>query len=437
LEKWNPKKPDQKPNEKSATMISPKQYYTLVVVSVVSASLSSIFSYVTIVAAWRGKNSSLYQRLLLLLSAANMVGSFALIFHPFSLPQRTREEGLLWAFGNDATCSVSGFFFVSCFPLVSFFHMYLSGYFWAKVRYNAQHTVLTSRRYAWHGVALAIFLCLSLAFMGSASQSFAPRVYHNICSFGDCELGKMDDCRETRGSGVSWYLGWVHLAFVVLPSLVALVMTIAVLATVRAKLIRGQRYDASARNQRLLTTHQQDKLRAVRTQALLYSLSYWNSFFWYFANGSVGRDDLLMEEKQGKPFYFTVAFLSWLLFPLHGLVNYAVYIRPRYLHRRKAGRSRCTALLEAISFEPVSILQHLKPATETRPSQKVTTKCFRFSAVCRKKSMTQPIPPYKKISAIVTVANEKREGRDRMEMTTGIQEIGMIGNQQYPRRSSQ
>lgn len=347
-------------NEHNKTMLLPQQYYALIILSVVSATLSVVCSGTIVLASCKDKTKSLYQTLIFALSLADLIGSFTTIFHPFMLPRRTREEGLLWASGNDATCSVAGFFFVSCYPLVSFFSMYLSAYFLAKVRYNAQDGVL-AKKYLLPGVIVAIVLCGGLAVVGGATDSFAPRVYHNVCYFGDCEMGK--DCTETFESGMSWYLGWVQVVLLVLPALISLGLTVCVYMTVRAKLIKTRKFVFGSQDQQ--RSNQQEKLVAVRNQALLYSLAYWNSFFWYFVYGVIGGDDTVMVEKESDPFYYTISVLVWLLFPLQGVVNFMVYTRPRYLQWRKANMSACMALQKAISIEPVGTLQHLRSTALT------------------------------------------------------------------------
>lgn len=363
-------------------MFTSPQYYTIVVLSVFSATLSSLGSFATLVASWRGKKSSLYQIIMLLLSAVDLMGSFALIFHPFSLPRPLRSEGVLWASGNDATCGTAGFFFVACAPLVSLFHMYLSGYFLAKVNYT-QDGVL-SKNYLWHGVALAFFVCLALAFMASASQSFVPRPYYNLCYFDFCSEGD-DDCEGIT----SRVLHWVQMGLVVVPAVISLLLTITVLATVRYKLVHGQKLDTTGRNQRLPTYHQ-DKLKAIRIQAVLYSVAFWSSFFWYFMYGIVGRnDEIIVQDQQKEPLYFALALLSWMFFPLHGLFTYAVYIRPRYLQFRMANQSRGASLIQAISVRPVSIAPHLAPTTvaskrkpmNKTPSSRSHTNGTRMSSV--------------------------------------------------------
>ena len=262
---------------------SPVQYYTAVLASIVSSLLSFAGSSAVIVSSFRDTKHSIYQQLVLAISLTDALGSFTNLFFPFLLPRYTREAGgLLWASGNQATCRLTGFFFVLCPPLVSFFGLYLSAYFLARVRYNTSDEKIRTF-YFRPAMAFAVLLCFGLALAGAViPNGYAPRVYHNVCNFGDCAIGKVDECEYE--TGLSWYLGWLQVGMIVLPALMALGCTIAVYFTVRAKLRASRRFAFSGtRNQQ-----QDDMLKATRTQAICYSLAYWNSFFWYFMFGILG-----------------------------------------------------------------------------------------------------------------------------------------------------
>lgn len=174
---------------------SPAQYYSTVSASLVSSLLSLAGSSAVIICSSRHRDSldSVYQRLVLNLSLADALSSCANIFHPFLLPRQLRDTaGLLWASGNETTCSVAGFFFALWPTLVSFLSLYLSYYFYLKVAYNLQDDHI-HKYYLRPANMFAVILCFGLATAGVAIKGFAPRVYHNICFFGDCEIGKLDE----------------------------------------------------------------------------------------------------------------------------------------------------------------------------------------------------------------------------------------------------
>ena len=357
-----------------ATALPPGQYYTLVIVAMVSSVLSVAGSTVVALAARHGISDSIYQRLVLGLSLSDAIGSFMNILHPFLLPRYVRDHGLLWASGNAATCSFIGFFFTLCPCLVSFFSLYLAAYFYLKVRHNTPDRKIV-QSYEKPAVITALGLCLAVSVTGSATHAFAPRIYHNVCYFGDCAIGELvvvldalnntvvGECQEYE-SGLSWYLGWFQVALIVVPALTAVALTIGVYRTVHAKLKASQRFvfpGSQEEHERNASLGQDKKLLAVRTQTILYSLAYWNSFFWFLLYGILGGDDHVMVQHESDPFYFGLSVVVWTLFPLQGLINFLVYTRPRYLQWRSRYPSagRLWVMGNCISFQPVPATVHV------------------------------------------------------------------------------
>jgi len=78
-------------------------------------------------------------------------------------------------------------------------------------------------------------------------------------------------------------------------------------------------------------------LAQVRSQALMYSLIFFNNVSWpmgtvilFFAtNGSVAA-------QAGEPRFFAFMILSHFFYPFAGAMNIMVYIRPKYIKWRKA-----------------------------------------------------------------------------------------------------
>ena len=358
-------------------MLSEAQYYTLVGVSMFSSTLSMISSGIIVISASRkpssstsmssasgtsnnnrshNKSVSVYQRILLAMSLTDVIGSFFLLLHPFLLPRYTREFGMRLASGNSATCSLAGFFLVLCPLLVTFLSLWLSLYFYTKVRYNKQERDMVKMfRYL---VTASVLVCLGLAISGLiVPQGYAPRTYHNVCNFGDCVMGKLDECDVEAGA--SWYLGWVNVVLFVLPAVAALCLTAGLYCTVKKKLAATRQFSFVDQN----TQQQQDLLKATRNQAMLYALAYWNSFFWYFLYGMTGGDDLTVIDQEGEvPYLFAVQVLVWFFFPLQGFVNLVVYSRPRYLQWRQmyVHEGRWFAFRKAVSLQPVSATAQLR-----------------------------------------------------------------------------
>ena len=354
-------------------MLSEAQYYTLIGVSTFSSTLSMISSGIIVISASRkpssstsaaprtsnnggNKSVSVYQRILLAMSLTDVIGSFFFLLHPFLLPRYTREFGMRLASGNFATCSLAGFFLVLCPWLVTILSLWLSLYFYMKVKYNKQERDMVNLfRYL---VTASFLVCLGLAISGLiVPQGFAPRTYHSVCSFGDCVMGKLDECNVEAGA--SWYLGWVNLVVFVLPAVAALCFTAGLYFTVKKKIAATRQFSFVDQN----TQQQQDLLKATRNQAMLYALAYWNSFFWYFLYGMTGGDDLTVIDQIGEvPCLFAVQVLAWFFFPLQGFVNLVVYSRTRYLQWRQmyVHEGRWFAFRKAVSLQPVSATAQLR-----------------------------------------------------------------------------
>lgn len=342
------------------------QYYAMTLAAMLASSLSFMGSTAVALAARKATRTSIYQRLILGMCLADAISSISIFIHPFLLPRYVREEGLLWASGNSKTCAAIGFIFVTAPLIVTFYSLYISAYFYLKVNYNINDLLLINkfeRPARW----IALILPLSLGVTGLVTQAYGPRVYHNVCSLGDCEIGKVDDCLLEQG--LSWYLGWVQAALIALPSVAALILTILVYWAVRKRLGATTRFAFANHD----TDRRRKQLLAVRTQALLYALAYWNSFFWYILFGILGGDDPTMLEKEGDPGYFALQLVVWLLFPLQGFINFLVYTRPRYLEwrMRNPHASFFVLLRKAIALEPVSALAHVHTSSNmTVPSSK-------------------------------------------------------------------
>mmetsp|Transcript_42475 Transcript_42475/g.102316 ORF Transcript_42475/g.102316 Transcript_42475/m.102316 type:complete len:501 (+) Transcript_42475:370-1872(+) len=358
-------------------MLSEAQYYTLIGVSMFSSTLSMASSSIIVISASRkpssssstsgtsnrsnnhnnsNKSVSVYQRILLAMSLTDVIGSFFFLLHPFLLPRYTRELGMRLASGNSATCTLAGFFLVLCPLLVTFLSLWLSLYFYMKVKYNKQERDMV--KLFRHLVSASVLVCLGLAISGLVvPQGYAPRTYHNVCTFGDCVMGKVDECDVETGA--SWYLGWVNVVLFVLPAVAALGLTAGLYCTVKKKLAATRQFSFVDQN----TQQQQDLLKATRNQATLYALAYWNSFFWYFLYGMTGGDDPTVIDQEGEvPYLFAVQVLVWFFFPLQGFVNLVVYSRPRYLQWRKmyVQEGRWFAFRKAVSLQPVSATAQIR-----------------------------------------------------------------------------
>jgi hypothetical protein len=70
---------------------------------------------------------------------------------------------------------------------------------------------------------------------------------------------------------------------------------------------------------------------------------------------------MVLARRGAEPPFYAISVACYFFLPLQGFVNFLVYTRPRYLNWRKRhpGQSRCKALRNAMSFEPVNATDHL------------------------------------------------------------------------------
>ena len=81
-------------------------------------------------------------------------------------------------------------------------------------------------------------------------------------------------------------------------------------------------------NSATLTESASNKVDTVATQAVLYSISYLNSFIWPFLVFGINEAIGDSRGREGEPGLYTLQYLAWLLLPLQGFFNLLVYIRP-------------------------------------------------------------------------------------------------------------
>jgi hypothetical protein len=88
---------------------------------------------------------------------------------------------------------------------------------------------------------------------------------------------------------------------------------------VRSTFLRGQEYGVDGE----LSDEIKQRLSAVKVQSLLYTLSYLNSFVWLVVA-------MAFPSTGGGNTYYAFQFLAFFFYPLQGVLNCFIYIRPRF-----------------------------------------------------------------------------------------------------------
>lgn len=301
--------------------LSKGQYAIIVIVVAISALVSTLGSFAVTRIAFL-KLSSTYQRFLFMLSVVDILNSLFLMIHRFLVPN---SPDFYWAFGTDGTCSMAGFVLHFGSLSVAMYNCFLSIYFFFSIQSSPKREKLPEDVIGiWEWIAHLSCFAVPAGIAGAALGT------GNIDlddSFGVCTIHSYDcidtpndpDCSDPWPNGNSYpndmgLFYWIWVGALLAALLASIVATLMVYLKVRSMLSGGQA-DGS------LGDEMKQRLQAVSTQAFLYTFIILNSFFFLYLAYAVQKD--------GRPL-FALQLLSALFFPIQGIFNCFVYIRPRF-----------------------------------------------------------------------------------------------------------
>ena len=271
------------------------------------------------------KMTSTYQRFLFMLSQLNILNSFFLLFHQLILPQLNQ---FYWAFGSEMTCSMAGFFLHFGSLGVAMYSFFLSLYFYFSIHSSPKRDKLPEGIvgfWEWSAHAAAFLLPGGIALAAASTGNMdvaADGLGLCIIESYACVRGEIDqrDCVPSRREGWSIpqdtnALRWTYIASMVAAAIASIVSTLLVYCKVHGTLsVIGD--DTS------LPDEMKQRLRAVATQAVLYTAAFLNTLIWPALSVLVSTDD-------DSPVY-VLHLLAFMIYPLQGAFNCYIYIRPRY-----------------------------------------------------------------------------------------------------------
>jgi hypothetical protein len=307
--------------------LSEGQYATLVIVTALSSFLSILGSVAVTRIAFL-KMTSTYQRFLFMLSLADILNSVFLLFHQLVLPS---SPDFYWAVGNNKTCSMAGFFLHFGSLSVAMYSCYLSMYFYLSIqsspkRQKQPEDIIGSWEWCAHLSCFLIPGGIAVAAAVTDNLDVAEGLGLCVIQSYDCEDGTTDevDCVPSGNNG--WALPkdtnalrWAYVAGMIAAASFAILATALVYFKVQGTLT--QRGDSGA-DGGALPDEMKQRLRAVATQAILYTGVFVNTLIWPVLAIAIPTDTKA-------PVYF-LQFLAFLLYPLQGVFNCFIYIRPRY-----------------------------------------------------------------------------------------------------------
>lgn len=266
--------------------------------------------------------------------------------------------------GTIATCTLQGFLIQIGTASFAYSAMLILFYMLV-IKFSVQDATI-SRYFEPLMHAVPILFHTSAAIVGLGMDMYNPR--GSICWVnGSPPMCETEDApfpiECERGSG--------HQRFFYLTNMPKLVWTVIILlallvivSTVWKKIRESRRFqfrlDASRTTGTMegpIENPHEVRLRQVTYQALLYGLSFLNVIVWTTAVSLIpmSKFDVL-----GK--HFWIAALGVFFFPLQGLFNFFIYIRPRYggIRRRLPQKGARFGLKEAIWFPEASTKERLE-----------------------------------------------------------------------------
>jgi hypothetical protein len=400
--------------------LSDLQKKVLAILPIPSAILSILGSSIIIYMAMRSRKSkpwTPYNRLLVAMSIYDVITSITLAIADFLYPKETSNKA--WAFGNDATCSMIGFLNQLAYS-GTFYNALLSYYFLLTARFAVKNEQIARRiEPAMH--IMAVGFPAACGFVGLILDVYAePEVnigcwvnrYPKRCGYGPDGTGE-----PCKSSMLAWVFGgWI--AFFALISLVAnnLVIWIFVRKQVKMQRRRMQRRSLGTKNAEMNESYQSDddddddskkqfddasssmassfrtlqvksqrhsqeiteivgqkrRLVLVSSQAFLFVASYAVcSFSTYILRLFESQATTYVGEMELPYNNYILLVLQALFFPLQGLFNMFVYVRPKYLRFRAGYRreTRLWAFRRAILGSSVEPLHSMNGGMQTGKNQ--------------------------------------------------------------------
>ena len=296
-----------------------------------------------------------YDRIILGLSACDVISSLTYALGPFLLPRDTSKR--VWAVGNESTCTFLGFFNqLACFWAI-WYNCMLSFYYLLTVRLQVKRKDFR-RKYEWiMHLPGAIFFSLTAA-TGFFGGWYSEERYTMTCWIGEVPRG----CSECWGGVIVAYIfggipSITTLLSVIINNLVVYMFVRKLLLSSPQRETSRERRDDGSSSMRLPTnprsssnentciesivsiprveseskkplTRKQRLAKEASTQCFLYV----STFLVTFASASIilviegnvanGEEDLRK--------IYPLLVLNSMLLPLQGFFNVFIYVRPSY-----------------------------------------------------------------------------------------------------------
>ncbi|CAB9502485.1 unknown protein [Seminavis robusta] len=330
----------------SIPVLEDARYIPVLLIGSLSSLLSLLGSSCIMYMAYPEVRTKLMHRLLFCLSLSDWISSMSLLVMPYLIPSFL---GLAGAVGSFASCAGIGFFMLVGSKMGCCYNAYLSIYYYLVVVRNWREADFARRPHLeMAGHVVAIFATLAIEVAAVATQSINPTpAINNLCIYATWPWGCIDspEVECTRSSESTFKLlvtmsGPIYFLF----SMAGFLTAALVFAKVRSTLQKSSQYRFENNNDRTSqtstaarsissTTTTDDpnnkRIQEVGIQAVLYTLAYFQSFFWPLMTIIVSQAFKSSEliHKKLEPGFYALTILFFVFFPIQGFFNFFIYTR--------------------------------------------------------------------------------------------------------------
>ena len=320
------------------TFLNERQLTTLVWIPRVSGLLSIIGS-LCLIHLLKSRLDSSYKRLLLGLSLADILSSAWYAVGAFPVPA---DSGLPEAYGNRATCSAQGFFFLFALDSSLFYNCAIMVYFYFTICAGMPPEKFTKRIEPFaHAFALLVPLTFAVVGLCQELYNWSGGLRCGISAYPlGCD--QIEEMQCTRGENAAIFR-WV---FINVPSYLAVMIfymcVLRVYWSFRGTSRNSQRFS--------MTSATANTERQVAMQCILYGLVFVNTSIWFVILSIIQAIIQATNNLSVKHKLFPLLVLMNLFYPMQGFFNLLLYVRPRYLQMRSANptQSRVWAAYEVV-----------------------------------------------------------------------------------------
>ena len=336
--------------------------------------LSIVGSSVIIFHVWQHPSSSTslpapYRRILLMLSACDILNSITLALAPF-----LNHDAWVWSFGNEATCTMLGTLQQLALSTVWYSGL-LSLYFVMTVRWGWKQEDFGRKVEPWWHVGIWLFSIIT-SFTGAVMGFYGPLNLGPGCWVKDYPEGCYEDPNMSCNLSIGFIFGGIPVTSMLL---LLIADNLLLYCHVRKTIGKGYKYDVTRQTQpqasqvdsaieapqNILVTssapnldksarsecriscrsNQETRVRDVGTQSFLYVTTYFLAFLWTYILRTIEAAGYVNERK-----LFPLLLIQSIFLPSQGFFNMLVFLRPTYvrLRRKFPNKSRLWCIRRAL-----------------------------------------------------------------------------------------